>query len=63
MKRDESKYVGDKSDKPKAVAVVWGRAGGGMVRAVLRTVIKGKRHSQKELEMISGSPLSCNPQY
>lgn len=44
LKRDESKYVGDKSDKPKAVAVVWG-GGGGIVRA--QDSDKGKRHSQR----------------
>lgn len=34
---------------------------GEMVRAVLRTVVMGKRGSQKELEMILGSPLSLQP--
>lgn len=48
--------MGDKPDKPKAVGVVWG---GVMVRA--QDSDKGKRHRQKELEMISGPPLSLQP--
>lgn len=34
---------------------------GEVVKAVLRTVLMEKRRSQKELEMISGSPLSLQP--
>lgn len=58
LKRDESKYVGD---KPRQSQWQWSR--GEMVRAVLGTVIMGKRCHQKELEMILGSPSPCNPQH